>query len=407
MLTIGFIGNSHLAYCSAIAAAEKGEGNWNIISYATEHKLDSIKEPLFDELKNKNINKLLFSCSLTDIEKCDLVYIAIDVPTDDLGNSDVSSIIQAIALVKKHIKKSGVLIILSQVNPGFTNKISFPKERLFYQVETLIFGKAIVRALNPERYIIGAHNKTRPLPKLYASYLDRFSCPILKMSYESAELAKISINLFLISTVTTTNLLSNICEVIGAEWEDISETLRLDKRIGPYAYLAPGLGISGGNLERDLATIKKIITVKGLDVSYVDSMVNASSKRKNWVLKVFNSLPISEKIKLGVLGLAYKKDTISIKNSPSIHFLKSIPEKLSPIVFDPEVKSVNSLGFLKFAKTQQDVVAQSNVLAILTPWDCFSEIDLSNFNGYIIDPCGMTKKIVTQSKRYILGNSNG
>ena len=63
------------------------------------------------------------------------------------------------------------------------------------------------------------------------------------MNYESAELAKISINMFLISSVTTTNVISEICEKIDANWNDISLALKLDKRIGKYAYLKPGLGI--------------------------------------------------------------------------------------------------------------------------------------------------------------------
>ena len=79
------------------------------------------------------------------------------------------------------------------------------------------------------------------------------------MNYESAELAKISINIFLISSVTSTNILSEISENIGANWSDVSNALKLDKRIGKYAYLKPGLGISGGNLERDLETFRNLL----------------------------------------------------------------------------------------------------------------------------------------------------
>ena len=75
------------------------------------------------------------------------------------------------------------------------------------------------------------------------------------MRYESAELAKISINMCLVASVTTANTLAELCEKIGADWSEIVPALKLDKRIGQYAYLAPGLGIAGGNLERDLATV--------------------------------------------------------------------------------------------------------------------------------------------------------
>ena len=81
---------------------------------------------------------------------------------------------------------------------------------------------------------------------------------MLVMRLESAELAKIAINFFLVSTVATTNTLAEICEAIGADWNEIAPALRLDRRIGPHAYLKPGLGIAGGNLERDLVTVQSL-----------------------------------------------------------------------------------------------------------------------------------------------------
>ena len=72
------------------------------------------------------------------------------------------------------------------------------------------------------------------------------------MNYSEAELSKISINLFLSSTISITNLIDQYCEINKLNWKKIIPALKLDRRIGKYAYLQPGLGISGGNLERDL-----------------------------------------------------------------------------------------------------------------------------------------------------------
>ena len=72
------------------------------------------------------------------------------------------------------------------------------------------------------------------------------------MAYESAELAKISINFCLVASITVANTLAEVCERIGADWSEIAPALKLDRRIGQGAYLSPGLGIAGGNLERDL-----------------------------------------------------------------------------------------------------------------------------------------------------------
>lgn len=112
-----------------------------------------------------------------------------------------------------------------------------------------------MRALYPERIIIGTDEPQRALPEAYASFLLRFDCPILSMRFESAELCKISINCCLVASVSVANTLAEICEHNGADWSEIAPALKLDKRIGSHAYLSPGLGISGGNLERDLNTV--------------------------------------------------------------------------------------------------------------------------------------------------------
>src|SRR6185437_13120933 len=129
---------------------------------------------------------------------------------------------------------------------------------LFDQGETLVFGRAVERATEPERFIVGCAAPERPIPAAYGAYLSAYSCPILPMRYESAELSKIAINCCLVASVTVANTLAELSEEIGADWAEIAPALRLDRRIGLHSYLAPGLGISGGNLERDLATVLRL-----------------------------------------------------------------------------------------------------------------------------------------------------
>ena len=190
--------------------------------------------------------------------KCDLVFISQDVKTDSKGNSDHQSLRKLINRAIKNMNKKSILIVLSQMKPGFIRSIKINHKNLYHQVETLIFGKAINRALNPERIIIGCENKLRKIDKTYLYYLKKFNCPIIKMSYESAEIAKISINLLLASSITTTNMLSEVCEKFSADWNEILPALRLDKRIGRFSYIKPGLGISGGNIERYCNNVKAI-----------------------------------------------------------------------------------------------------------------------------------------------------
>ena len=157
---IGYVGLTHLGINSAVASAELG---YNIIWYDGDSKIiekfikniSLISEPGLSKLLTKNKKRLNFSNDINYLYNCDIVYISQDIITDEKNNSNLQDIQKIINNVILHIKKEAILVVLSQVPPGFTRKINWPMKQLYYQVETLIFGKAIKRALNPERLIIG------------------------------------------------------------------------------------------------------------------------------------------------------------------------------------------------------------------------------------------------------------
>src|SRR5260370_5677060 len=210
--------------------------------------------------------------------------------------------------------------------------------QLYYQVGALVFGRAVERATQPERYIIGCADPGEKLPPALATLLGAYGCPILPMRYESAELAKISINCCLVAAVTVANTLAELAERIGADWREIVPALKLDRRIGAFAYLAPGLGIAGGNLERDLATVLRFAEATGSEASLIAAFLTNSAHRRDWVLRtlhreVFATNPGAA---LAILGLAYKENTHSIKNSPSLALIAALgPWRLA--LYDPAV----------------------------------------------------------------------
>jgi UDPglucose 6-dehydrogenase len=271
-------------------------------------------------------------------------------------------------------------VVLSQVPPGYTRARQRAGRLLYYQVETLVFGRAVERATKPERYIVGAPQPAEPLPAALDTFLSAFDCPILPMRFESAELTKISINCCLVASVTVANTLAELCERIGADWAEIAPALRLDRRIGAYSYLAPGLGLAGGNLERDLATVLRFSEEYGTDASLIRAFVGNSAHRRNWPLRTLHELVLSRdpQARIGVLGLAYKENTRSVKNSPSLALIRSLtPWGLQ--VFDPVVPASaaphpNATG----ADTALDAAKGVDALAIMTPWPQFRELACSD-----------------------------
>jgi UDPglucose 6-dehydrogenase len=260
-------------------------------------------------------------------------------------------------------------------------------------VETLIFGRAVERATQPERIIVGCANPEAGLPVALRVFLESFHCAILPMRFESAELTKISINCCLAASVTVANTLAELCERIGADWSEIAPALRLDKRIGSNAYLAPGLGISGGNLERDLMTVIRLSQEYGTEAGLIHSFVKNSAHRKDWALQILHQhlLASSPEAVIGVLGLAYKENTNSVKNSPGLALVECLrPWKLR--LFDPVVPSGSARHRTALGVgSALEAADGADALAIMTPWPEFREISCSEVahrmrGRLVIDP---------------------
>lgn len=397
-VTVGFAGMSHLGSCSSVAASIYGN---NVIAFDTDEELISERlkgkfdnaEPGIEEYLQKLPDNFQLTNNVTDLKKCDLVVISIDSPVDGDGNVDTRPVEMYFDLVKQTIDSTTPIIILSQVRPGFTRKISKSRFETYYQMETLIFGQGLERALKPERYVVGLIDETKPLNAKYEEFLKQGNCPVMLMNFESAELTKLSANFLLASTITATNTLAALSSKLGANWRQITASLRLDKRIGPYAYLNAGLGIGGSNIIRDLIGIRELARVNGTDASIVDAMLKNSDYSKNWLMRQLSEvIPLVNSPKIGILGLSYKQNTDSTIGSSGVKTASSVSEIFPTYVYDPVVKeNMISIPDANWVESAQCVVSSVNILVISTQWKEFAskelgQILLNSKVKFLIDP---------------------
>jgi UDPglucose 6-dehydrogenase len=396
-LTVGYAGMTHLGLNSAAAAASRG---FDVVAYdGDEALIDALRqrrlpvlEPGLDGLVADHAARLCFTADAGALARCDLVTIAADVPTGSDGRSDLDPIRALVARVAPTLGLEAVLVVLAQVPPGFTRAIAaVPPQRLYYQVETLIFGRAVERALHPERFIVGCADPSRPLAPAYRRLLEAFSCPILAMRYESAELAKIAINVCLAASIGAANTLAETSEAVGADWAEIVPALKLDRRIGPHAYLAPGMGISGGNIERDLRAVLDIADAKGTDAGVVKAWLANSRHRKEWCWRVLRDRVLARwpEAAIGVLGLAYKEDTDSTRNSPALALLAHL-EGSTVRVHDPAV-AASVAPFAERCAAPIDCARGAAALVIATPWPQYRALAIADLasvmaGNVLIDP---------------------
>jgi UDPglucose 6-dehydrogenase len=372
---IAYVGMTHLGLCSAVAAASKGFVTKAIDrDAALVARLDArelpVVEPGLDDLLREHRDRIRFSADGGELRACDVIYVAPDVPTDDSGKSSLAGLDSLLEFTLANARPDSVVVVLSQVPPGYTRARQEPERLLYYQVETLIFGRAMERAVGPERFIVGCPDPAKPLPAALNAFLQSFGCPILPMRFESAELCKIAINCCLVSSISVANTLAELCEGIGADWSEIVPALKLDRRIGAYAYLAPGLGIAGGNLERDLATVVRLAAGIGSDAGVVKAWIVNSRHRKGWAVATIREAVLDQNPDaiVAVWGLAYKENTASIKNSPSLATIAALPEARL-VLHDPVVKaSATQHAKAIAAPDPMSAIKGVDALMILTPW---------------------------------------
>ena len=406
---IGFAGLTHLGLVSAVAAAAKG---FDVVGYdpdppqvaAHEHAASPIHEPGLSELLAANRGRLTLGSDAAALATCDLVYIAADVETDAEGRSDLEPVRGLAETAAGALARGAALVVLSQVPPGFTRGLAVEPARLYYQVETLVFGRAVERALHPERIIVGCADPGNPLAEPLDQLLGAFECPVVTMRYESAELAKIAINACLAATVGAANVLAEMCEKTGADWSEIVPALRLDARIGAHAYLAPGLGLSGGNIERDLMTILDVAGQTGGDAGVVRAWLADSAYRRDWVLRALHETVLRDTAAptIAVLGLAYKANTASTRNSPALALIAALGS-CTIRAYDPAVdpESVRGGGLVR-ASTALDACDGADAVAIMTPWDEFAAIEPRELarrlaGRTLLDPCAVLDPVACRA----------
>lgn len=406
--TTGFIGLTHLGIVSSICWAHKFppvigfDFDGEIIKKLSSGKVP-IEEPQLQDLLDKTRNDLTFTTDFSLLSKCSTVFITQDIKTDKDNYSDYTPFYKLINKTIRYLPKGIIIVLMSQVSVGTCRDLKkHIKTRmpdldfnLLYMIETLIIGKAVDRFIHPERIILGTESETEMMLdkfKLIKKQLNDFGAPLIVMKYESAELTKLAINFYLFISVTYANTISDLCEAYSADMNEIISALQLDRRIGPYAYIHPSLGVTGGNLERDMMTLKKSEQYKGIKSDLIDILVALNKTRYKWVEKKLQThlLPKIKKPKIAIWGLAYKRDTNRLKNSPALKIINDLSDLADFSAYDPLVKSIGTSKKIKIYQNRYDATKGAHCLIILTDPDEFQTLDVERLkklmdNSLIID----------------------
>ncbi len=390
----GFVGLTHLGIVSSICWASRFptviavDPDPGIIDKLSSGDLP-IEEPKLGDMFNESKDNISFTTDFSLLSDCSTVFITQDIKTDENNRSDYGSFYDLVEKVIPHLSAGTKIVVMSQVSVGTCNKLmnNIKKRRpdldfeLFYMVETLIIGNAVDRFLQPERIILGTRSGSGVALDKYAAFkkrLNEFGAPLVIMKYESAELTKLAINFYLFNSVSYANTVADLCEAYGADMNEIIPALRLDKRIGTYAYIKPGIGVTGGNLERDMMSLMQLEKNKTLNSDLIEVLVNLNITRYKWVEKKLQAylFPNVKKPKICIWGLAYKRDVTSLKNSIALKIIDELSDEAFFSAYDPLVKSTGHPKNVVIGQDRYVAARGSHCVIVLTDPDEFKALDV-------------------------------
>lgn len=397
-MKISVIGTGYVGLVTGVSLSEIGhhvtciDVNQDKVA-KMQQGISPIYEPGLSEMMTKNINENRLSFT-TDhrqgLKHSDVIYIAVGTPENQDGSADMSYVIQAARDIAENIQQNVIVVTKSTVPVGTNDMIkqtiqSHMAANLQMEVvsnpEFLKEGSAIHDSFHGDRIVIGAESE-------YASNVieqinQPFGVPIFKTDIKSAEMIKYASNAFLATKISFINEISNICELLGANIENVSTGMGLDQRIGSQ-FLKAGIGYGGSCFPKDTKALIQIAGNVEYEFELLKGVVNVNKKQQGILIgKLNDCLPILTGKRIAVLGLAFKPNTDDMRESASIRVTEElIKQGAHVIAYDPiamgNAKSILN-PLVEYADSIEEAIADSEAALILTDWDEIKNIELALF----------------------------
>lgn len=311
-----------------------------------ESGVSPIYEDGLEELMKKNnaIGRLRYT---TDYQKAygdaDAIFIGVGTPELPDGSANLGYIATVCRQIAESVKKDCLVVVKSTVPIGTNDKVEqFIRDFLVHDVkievasnpEFLAQGTAVRDTLKAARIIIGTESKEAEA--LLKEIYEPFQIPIVSVKRRSAEMIKYAANDFLALKISYMNDIANLCELVGADIEDVAKGMSYDERIGSR-FLNAGIGFGGSCFPKDTKALKYLAKQYGYKLKTVEACVDVNTKQKTRLFEKAKSRMITfSGLKVAVLGLTFKAGTDDLREAPSVDNIKLLLEQGADIyAYDP------------------------------------------------------------------------
>lgn len=335
-----------------------------------------IYEPGLDQLVSKNLHsgRLSFTTAYPQaLKNVEVVFICVGTPPKPDGSYDSRFVYAAAEAIARHLEGEAVIVIKSTVPPSTSAKVKeiiAKTAKIKFSVasvpEFLREGQAVNDALRPARVVIGTDLKSaeETLVKLH----QKFKCPILTMSPESAQLVKYASNAMLATRISFVNSMAILADKVGADITDVAKGLGLDPRIGS-SFLNAGLGYGGSCFPKDTWALIAFAKSLGYDFKFLKEVDEVNQKQADYfIAKIKEGLGTIRGKTLTVLGLAFKPNTDDLREARSTLIIAKLKQAGAHVKsYDPVVKGTDSDAY--------GAMVNSDGLVLVTEWQEFLDLN--------------------------------
>lgn len=388
MATIAVIGTGYVGLTTGACFAHLGHDvicadiDENKIARLNRGEIPIVEQGL-DKIVEEGMRsgKLKFVVGAINASKeCEFHYLCVPTPQGEDGAADLSYLEIAAAEIGPYLPAKSIVVNKSTVPVGSTRVVAKKLGRSDVSVvsnpEFLREGTAVSDFLNPDRVVIGSEDQEASIrvSTLYA----KVAAPVMVTDPVSAETIKYASNAFLATKLSFVNAIATLCELVGADVNDVVLGMGYDQRIGKQ-FLRPGPGWGGSCFPKDTIALHKIAEDAGYDFSILTEVLKVNTQQfDRTAAKVLTALGGSGAGKrLAVWGLTFKAGTDDLRDSPAIEVLSRLKDTGVEIVaYDPAVDAPpRELPDIKIVADPYSAVEGADALAIMTEWDEFRWLD--------------------------------
>lgn len=407
-MRLSVVGLGKLGLCLSACFASKGfkiigvDINKNLVDAVNNGKAP-FYEPRLQELITSVKGELRATCDYEEaIRESDITFLIVPTPSEQDGNFSDKYLQNALKHLSLALRKTKndyhLFVISSTVSPGTIEKNLIPLIEsisgkklnkdfgVCYNPELIALGSVITDFLNPDLVIIGESDKFagEKIEDIYKVICENKPC-IVRMSIISAEITKISLNVYVTMKISFANMLANICEAIpGANIDVITNALGADRRISPY-YLKGGVGYGGPCFPRDNRAFVAFAKQYGYDAILAKTTDVVNQFQVEHIVNLVLSYISDNNNAVSILGLAYKPNTYVIEESFGVKIIEELLKKkdIEIIAYDPLAMDNVKLHFgdkIFYASSVKDCFSRASICIITIQSDKFKSID----DSYII-----------------------